>query len=67
MKVWWIDTASENSDERLERNELETWQEVAQWVVTDKGLAQEWPANWKLIDDEAGVSYDAEQINEAIS
>ena len=67
MKVWWIDTASENSDERLERNELETWQEVAQWVVTDKGLSQEWPANWKLVDDEAGVSYDAEQINEAIS
>ena len=67
MKVWWIDTASENSDERLERNELETWQEVAQWVVTDKGLSQEWPANCKLIDDEAGVSYDAEQINEAIS
>ena len=67
MKVWWIDTASENSDERLERNELETWQEVAQWVVTDKGLSQEWPENWKLIDDEAGVSYDAEQINEAIS
>ena len=67
MKVWWIDTASENSDERLERNELETWQEVAQWVVTDKGLSQEWPENWKLIDDDAGVSYDAEQINEAIS
>ena len=66
MKVWWIDTASENSDERLERNELETWQELAQWVITVKGFST-WPSDWRLINDDAGVFYTAEQINEAIS
>ena len=66
MKAWWIDTASENSDERFERNDLETFPQVAQWVLTDRGL-DSWPADWRLIDDDLGIVYDAEQINEAIS
>lgn len=66
MKVWWIDTASANIDERLERNDLETFPQVAQWVLTDRGLST-WPADWRLIDDDLGIVYDAEQINEAIS
>ena len=66
MTVYWIDTASSNSDERLERNDLETWLQVAQYVITVKGLAT-WPSDWRLINHDAGVFYTAEQINEAIS
>ena len=66
MTVYWIDTASANIDERLERNDLETWLQVAQWVITIKGLAT-WPSDWRLINDDAGFFYTAEQINEAIS
>ena len=66
MKVWWIDTASANIDERLERNDLETFPQVAQWVLTDRGL-DSWPADWRLIDDAAGIAYDAAQINAELS
>ena len=64
-KVWWVDTASENSDWKSEFNAIETWQAVAKSVLSDRGLSS-WPVDWRLIDDDLGIVYDAEQINEAV-
>ena len=65
MKIWWIDTASANTDWQLEVDAIETWQAVAKSVLSDRGLST-WPAEWRLIDDDLGIVYDAEQINEAV-
>ena len=64
-KVWWIDTASENSDWKSEFDATENWQAVARSLLTQRGLST-WPADWRLIDDDLGIVYDAEQINEAV-
>ena len=65
MRIWWIDTASANTDWQLEVDAIETWQAVAKSVLSDRGLST-WPAEWRLIDDDLGIVYDAEQINEAV-
>ena len=65
MKVWWIDTASENSDWKSEFDATENWQAVARSLMPQRGLSP-WPADWRLIDDDLGIVYDAEQITEAV-
>ena len=66
MKIWWIDTASANTDWLLEFNAIETWQAVAKSVLSDRGLSS-WPVDWRLIDDDLGIVYDATQINAELS
>lgn len=66
MKVWWIDTASENSDWKSEFNATENWKAVAKSLLTQRGLSS-WPVDWRLIDDDLGIVYDAEQINADLS
>lgn len=66
MRIWWIDTASANTDWQLEVDAIETWQAVAKSVLSDRGLST-WPAEWRLIDDAAGIAYHATQINAELS
>ena len=66
MRIWWIDTASANTDWQLEFNAIETWQAVAKSVLSDRGLSS-WPVDWRLIDDDLGIVYDATQINAELS
>ena len=66
MKIWWIDTASANTDWQLEVDAIETWQAVAKSVLSDRGLSS-WPVDWRLIDDDLGIVYDETQINAELS